>query len=222
MGNSMSENGVQPLEALERWDSAPCVTYIADRETLIAAGVVKPGQFPGEPGCGKTSTVFPGAGERKKTRVYVVSLRNRKPFRFGVDVYRTPEERAAYIERAQFEFQDRQRAQRVAQDRDRLAQCGGARGVAEDALKAGILSLVQAFNLTNDPHHPYAFDEATTAKANALLAEIAQLFGGGGFSARLGAFAQSDPEFQRFVGQALGSAAEGGVFGAYQREADGG
>ncbi len=65
--------------------------YSGTRQALIAAGIAKAGQFPGEPGCGIWSTVFPADGERRRMQV-----KRRSPYLYYVLVYATPEERAAY------------------------------------------------------------------------------------------------------------------------------
>lgn len=72
---------------IETLEILPGIRHSGTRKALIAAGLAIAGQFPGEPGCGTTSTVFPGEGERVK-----IQVRRRSPYLYDVLVYWTPEE----------------------------------------------------------------------------------------------------------------------------------
>lgn len=100
--------------------------HTGTREMLIAAGYAKPEQFPGEPGCGKTSTVFPAVGAERKKRV-----RRRSTYLYEVAFYKTAAESAAYwAEReASMPSQDASAAPKAATELDpilhRLEGCSG-------------------------------------------------------------------------------------------------
>lgn len=82
-------------EKIETAELSMGLRHTGTREALIAAGLAKPGQFPGEPDCGKWSTVFPADGEHRKRQVS-----RRSPYLYDVVVYWNPDERAAYAEKS--------------------------------------------------------------------------------------------------------------------------
>ncbi len=61
-------------------------------------------------------------------------------------------------------------------------------------------SVVQAFNLNNNPKLGYAFDAATRERAAELYNEMARLLNGATAHPR----PEADADFQRFMCQALG------------------
>lgn len=192
------------IEVEERhWATVHCGT----REALITAGLARPEQFPGEPGCGKTSTVFPAAGaERKK------QIRRRSTYLYEVAFYKTGEETAAYMAAFQAESAAAQEKLRTEEER-RYAEAGrrlkraaladgGPRGMAMAAMAGAAVSLAMAFNIKDDPDRPYGFPAETKAAVRDHLDRIMELFKHGGFEPRLGAVAAGDPEFQRFMQRA--------------------
>lgn len=185
--------------------------YTGTREALIAAGHAKPDQFPGEPGCGKTSTSFLATPELRKMRVS-----RRSADMFQVAVHCTREERQARVAAAtakveakatayRAEIADQLRARRREDLRQHLAEPGGVRRLADVALEAGIIGIIRAFNLCGLPDVPYGFDEATTAEAKGLARQLMALHARARFTVRAGAVAQRDPEFQRFIQRAAGA-----------------
>ena len=80
----------------------------------------------------------------------------------------------------------------------------GPHVMAKAMLDGAGLSLVMAFNMTNDPAKPWRFPAQTHAQAARLFQEILQLFEHGGFSEQRAAAAQADGDFQRFVLRAIG------------------
>jgi hypothetical protein len=83
----------------------------------------------------------------------------------------------------------------------------GPRVVARTMLDGAGISLVMAFNMTNDPAKPWRFPAETQAKAARLFQEIIVLFERGGFEESRAPAAQADSGFQRFMRRA----AEGGT-----------
>ena len=80
----------------------------------------------------------------------------------------------------------------------------GPRVMAKTMLDGAGISLVMAFNMTNDPAKPWRFPAETQTKAARLVQEIIALFERGGFEERRGPVAQADGEFQRFMQRAAG------------------
>lgn len=191
------------------------VVHEGTREALIASGLAKAGQFPGEPGCGKTSTVFPGDGERRKIKVSIARVSAGKAIAFQVAVYRTKAESQAYSEKWQAEVKARQRAYqaecdaRLAASRRGLMQKAltevGPRGIADAALKGALVGVIRAFNLAGDPETPYTFDKDTVEEAMILCRRLMGLFREGALTPQLGAVAQGDADYQRFMGRVLKS-----------------
>jgi len=66
--------------------------HIGGRDELIAVGHAKPEEFPGQPGCGKTSTIFrkPDGSKWKK-------VSRRSTYWWEVAFYKTPEQTAAFM-----------------------------------------------------------------------------------------------------------------------------
>jgi len=83
----------------------------------------------------------------------------------------------------------------------------GPHVMAKAMLDGAGLSLVMAFNMTNDPARPWRFPAETQTKAARLFQEILQLFDQGGFSEHRAPIAQTDREFQRFMQRAARSGA---------------
>jgi len=81
----------------------------------------------------------------------------------------------------------------------------GPHALAKTMLDGAGISLVMAFNMTNDPAKPWRFPAETQTKAARLFQEILQLFEHGGFSEQRAAAAQADGEFQRFIKRAAGA-----------------
>lgn len=189
------------------------VVYEGTREALIASGLAKAGQFPGEPGCGKTSTVFPGEGDRRKIKVSIARVRAGKAIAFQVAVYRTKAEYEAHWEKWNAESEARRREYqaecdaRLAASRRDLTQKAlaevGPRGIADAALKGALVGIMRAFNLTGDPDMPYTFDDETIGRAKYLGQRLLQLFEEGTLTPQLGAVAQGDADYQRFMGTVL-------------------
>src|SRR5581483_870613 len=192
--------------------------YSGSPSALIAAGVAAAEQFPGQPGCGKTSTVF-AVGGRK------VRVTRRGPQLFDVVVRWTKEERSAYdarqakylaareqeraAEQARAAEEVSRRAAEICADllREALAE-SGPRRVAEASLEAGICSLIRAFNMLSAPDVPYTFDAATVELAKEHCQALCALFKDGKLLPQLGALAQSDGAFQRFMKTASGQQAK--------------
>ena len=78
----------------------------------------------------------------------------------------------------------------------------GPHVVAKTMLDGAGISVVMAFNMTNDPAKPWRFPAETQTKAARLFQEILQLFEHGGFSEQRAPIAQVDGEFQRFMRRA--------------------
>lgn len=194
------------------------VRHDGTREALIAAGLAKPEQFPGEPGCGKTSTVFPRDGKkswRSTTERRRIRVSRRGPSLYTVLVYWTADERAAYEARwqakmAEYEAQEKEeRRQRDAElMRKALAEGGGARGLVETTLKGGMYAIFRAFNITNDPAVPYGFDAETLRRVEEHCRELILLSRSDTLREKLAPVAQGDAGFQRFMNTSIGGAAK--------------
>jgi hypothetical protein len=83
----------------------------------------------------------------------------------------------------------------------------GPRKMAQTFLEGGCISIIAAFNMTDDPARPWRFPKAAHVEAARLLQEIGALFERAGFEESRAPAAQVDGEFQRFMRRA----AEGGA-----------
>jgi hypothetical protein len=70
---------------------------------------------------------------------------------------------------------------------------------AKPSLDAGMLSIIHAFNLTDDPGHGYGFPAETRALAEAMLRDLYKLFQEGEIKPRAAALLETDQPFQRFM-----------------------
>lgn len=70
------------------------------------------------------------------------------------------------------------------------------------ALNAGLAGIAKAFAIVDDPRFVHDFPMETKERVRDLARELNNLFTHGGFDSRLGAVAQADPEFQRFMQRA--------------------
>ena len=126
--------------------------YTGGREALIAAGLAKPEYFPGEPGCGKTTTDFrPKDGGRK----FTVSRRSK--YLYVVSILRTPEEVERFDAAKVREDAERDRFLLDHQAAAvRLLACPGTspKQIAKACLDGTCLSAIMAFNMTDDPSRP--------------------------------------------------------------------
>lgn len=181
----------EKIESDERYWAT---VHTGTRDMLIAAGLAKLEQFPGEPGCGKSSTVFrPKDGSRK------FKVSRRSTYLYEVSIYKTPEERAKYEAEESAEIQANAAAYRAEQTRKDIAAPGGVRGMAEKWLEGGIVGVLQAFNAANDPNKPFSFDPRTVEEVTERCQSLITLFHSRKMTPRLGHIAQADPEFQRFM-----------------------
>lgn len=198
------------------------VRHEGTREMLVAAGLAKPEQFPGEAGCGKTSTTFPrdkSKSWRSTPNCRRIRVTKRGPFLYEVLVYWAREERDAYEVRWQARLAaeeallvERRRHERASRDaelmRRALAEGGGARGLVETTLKGGMYAIFHAFNISNDPAVPYAFDAGTLRQVEEHCRALVMLSESNALRERLAPIAQGDAGFQRFMNCAIGGAAK--------------
>lgn len=202
-------------ESIERTTFFHGVRHTGTREVLIEAGLAKADQFPGQPGCGKTSTTFQAVGDQKK-----IQVSRRSTYLFDVVVHFTKAERKEYqarqyaaIEARRKQYEEEGRA-RVAGARAELRRAslnnGGPRGVANVAMEMALLSLVTAFNMHGDPDIPYSFDPDTIDEVKDLARQIWSLHLHENFTPKTGAIAEADLSFQRFMGAATGTPQQGG------------
>lgn len=127
--------------------------------------------------------------------------------RYQVYVRRTPEEREQFEEEnrvAAREAPNRAFAEYSRQRRLEALANGTLQDEARACFTGAGISLIMAFNMTDDPDRPYCFPEATKTEAKKHFLALRKLFEEGGFEARTGALTQADPEFQRFVQRAAG------------------
>lgn len=183
--------------------------HTGTREMLIAAGQARPEQFPGEPGCGKTSTVFPAVGAERKKQV-----RRRSTYLYEVAIYKTRDEQAAWwaADNAKRQAQDAStalddgsiKAALAAAQRERYERViaeGGAdalRKIAQERLQHGCWLIEAAFNLTEDPAIPYRFDEPVRRGVLEAIVGLIQLMRSPMAIQRAGLAAQNTG-FQRFM-----------------------
>jgi hypothetical protein len=80
----------------------------------------------------------------------------------------------------------------------------GPRKMAHTYLEGGCISIIAAFNMTDDPARPWRFPKETHDKAVRLLQEISELFGAGGFEDARGAVVQADSAFQDLMAKCTG------------------
>jgi len=168
--------------------------YEGTREALLAA---VPGLLP---------ELFADGSERNKRgqvvrqRIGAIDGREvrttwlRERGKYSVYVYRNPEERE------QFEAADVQRRQNE-RARDDILRVG-PRGRAKACLDGAGISLIMAFNMTDDSTRLYGFSAEAKARVKEHFQKIMWWFENGGFEPRLGAVASGDSEFQRFMARA--------------------
>lgn len=194
-----------PRTGIETDEHASVTAHYGTREALIAAGLATTGQFPGEPGCGKTSTVFPAKNGERRKQVRRCSSRI-----YEVRIDKTPEERAAY----QAEFEAFIMQEQSARERERYTRalgCDGIEGLrrlAQDNLMRGGLLIETAFNLQDSPDIPYRFDKEVRAEAVRAIWTLVQLMRKP-LRVRAGALAGGDAAFQRFLGTTLNGRGDG-------------
>ena len=99
--------------SIEVLEHASGTVHTGTRAMLIQAGLATPEQFPGEPGCGKTSNTFSSAGGRK------IRVARRSTYLFDVEIYRTEAEKRAYRAQLLAEL-DCERRAREDQRRDKF------------------------------------------------------------------------------------------------------
>lgn len=75
----------------------------------------------------------------------------------------------------------------------------GPRKVARTFLDGGCMSIIAAFNMTEDPARPWRFPKESHAQAARLLQEIVALFERGGISEASAPIAEGDAAFQAFI-----------------------
>jgi hypothetical protein len=201
MADSQEARGYN--ETIERCEYFQGVRHTGNRASLIAAELARLEQFPGEPGCGKTSTVFPAEGERRKFRVS-----RRSTYIYEVTIYWNPEERAAYEQRWAAECA-KQCRQHETEARRALAGPADVRAMADSWFKNATLALIHAFNMANNPNIPFTYDKATLEQVTEHCRALMALQMSGGFKPKLAAMAQGDGEFQRFMGRVVGDGGAG-------------
>jgi len=79
----------------------------------------------------------------------------------------------------------------------------GPRKMAQTMLEGGCISIIAAFNMTDDPARPWRFPKEAHAEAARLLQELGALFEAGGFEEHRGPVVEADETFQRFMDRAL-------------------
>lgn len=203
--------------------------HIGRMDELIAAGLAKPEEFPGMPGCGKTSTIFRTADGKRKLK----KVSRRSTSCWEVAVYRTPGETAA------FEATERKEIEAAALKEGVLP--GGAEAPAHDSRPCSVEQLAAApwasippdvrgpfyrdaftrcakrglFGLhllfegkTEDPkatgYLPYRLSAAQRREAKDAIAALFSIIKHAHLEATPIAKAQADPTFQRFLNAAVG------------------
>lgn len=141
-------------------------------------------------------------GEEGGRKVAVTWLRERG--RYCVAIGTTPEEQEARSAKYEQEREAERRAQACRWQARQVAELG-AINVARTMLRGAGLSIAMAFNMGDDPEHPWRFPRETQSKAARLFLEIEELFKQGGFEERRAPVAQADGDFQRFMRRASGS-----------------
>lgn len=75
----------------------------------------------------------------------------------------------------------------------------GPRKVARTMLDGGCISIIAAFNMTDDPARPWRFPKETQAAAARLLQQLVALFDRGEISEHSAPIAQDDAAFQALM-----------------------